>query len=378
MAPLPLLRVDQEHEAARKIESLERMLWAHILSRPALLEWTLRAIDGAEALRLDIAKLRRAARLMGRDAASLRRHEQRCERAAQRIHAQDVDARFLLAVCAELQRLFKREAGGWALRGKGPLLRRRSLSDYYRQVLALSTAVQRVRNEFVRSNLRLVVSFARRFDRGGLPLSDLIQEGNLGLMKAVERFDYRRGYRFSTYASWWIRHSISRALANNGRTVRLPVHALDDYRKVSRVKQELSTKLGRTPTLEEIGLAANLSPQKMARVQDSLADPSLSLDRALSDEDDRRFVDLLVDPNVASPTEKIMAETVSAQVEQLLGDLKPIEADVLRKRFGLAGGTELTLRELGDSYQLSRERIRQIQERALDKIRRSLKQRHVL
>jgi RNA polymerase primary sigma factor len=379
MAPVPLLGVDQEREAARKIGSLERLLWAHILRRPALLEWALRAVDGGEALRLDIAKLRRAARRAGRDAASRRRHERRCERAARRIHAKDVDTCLLRGVCAELQRLFRREARGWALRGEGPPgLRGRGLSDHYGDVLALSMAVQRVRDEFVRSNLRLVVSFARRFDRGALPLSDLIQEGNLGLMKAVERFDYRRGYRFSTYASWWIRHSINRALANHGRTVRLPVHALDDCRRVSRAKQELSSRLGRTPTLEEIGLAANLSLEKVARAQESLAGQPLSLDRAVSDEDDRSFVDLLADPHVASPAEKIMAESVSERVQQLLGDLKPIEADVLRKRYGLAGGAVLTLREIGDSYQLSRERIRQIQERALDKIRRALKQRHVI
>ncbi len=256
--------------------------------------------------------------------------------------------------------------------------RNKAFAQYARETRVLFTRAQRARNEFVKSNLRLVVSIARRFNHGRMPLSDLIQEGNIGLIKAVERYDYRRGYRFSTYASWWIRHSISRALADKGRAVRLPVHMLDAYHKVTRTSRELSSKLGRPPTPEEIGISAGLPSDKVEKIQGYLLDQSLSLDRSVSDDDDRRFIELLQDPDGLSPTEKIMEQSVNEQVQEILGDLKPIEADVLRKRFGLSGGREQTLKEIGDSYQLSRERIRQIQEQALAKIRRALQRRNVL
>jgi RNA polymerase primary sigma factor len=256
--------------------------------------------------------------------------------------------------------------------------RNKAFAEYARATRVFFARAQRARNEFVKSNLRLVVSIARRFNHGRMPLSDLIQEGNIGLIKAVERYDYRRGYRFSTYASWWIRHSISRALADKGRAVRLPVHMLDAYHKVTRTSRELSSKLGRPPTPEEIGLSTGLPSDKVEKIQSYLLDQSLSLDRSVSDDDDRRFIELLQDPDGLSPTEKIMEQSVNEQVQEILGDLKPIEADVLRKRFGLAGGREQTLKEIGDSYQLSRERIRQIQEQALAKIRRALQRRNVL
>jgi RNA polymerase primary sigma factor len=380
MAPLPIFQAEQELEAARTMKYLERALWAQTLSNPRLLEWILESIEHSDAfMKLDFSRLRRAARLSGRSAPALLRYEKQCALAAKRMHARDVDRRSLLTVCAELQRLFEREERGRAPRRKGSLrLDSSTFRDYYRQVLALRTAGQRARDEFVRSNLRLVVSIARRFNHGRVPLSDLIQEGNLGLIKAVERFDYRRGNRFSTYATWWIRHSISRALAVTGREVRLPVHLLGIHYKVARAKQKLSTTLGRMPTLEEIGFSANLSLERVEKIQGRLLDQSLSLDRAFSDEDDRSLNELLADPNVVSPTEKIMNESVGEQVQLLLGDLTPIEADVLRKRYGLAGGAVLTLKEIGGSYQLSRERIRQIQEKALDKIQRALQKMKML
>jgi len=376
MAPLAVLQPQEEFEAARRIETLEVALWTHLLSHPPMLDPVLNLIErGLENSLTDFAGLRRAARLVrGKSSkASQDSYRDQCSKVAQHIHALDVDRRLMLAVVSELSSI---DTGEHARPPAGA--RVKGFAQFARESRVHFGRAQRARNEFVKSNLRLVVSIARRFNHGRMPLSDLIQEGNIGLIKAVERYDYRRGYRFSTYASWWIRHSISRALADKGRAVRLPVHMLDAYHKVTRTSRELSSKLGRPPTPEEIGLSTGLPSDKVEKIQGYLLDQSLSLDRAVSDDDDRKFIELLQDPDGLSPTEKIMDRSVNEQVQEILGDLKPIEADVLSKRFGLAGGREQTLKEIGDSYRLSRERIRQIQEQALAKIRRALQRRDVI
>ena len=223
------------------------------------------------------------------------------------------------------------------------------------------------------------MSSARRFNHGRMPLSDLIQEGNIGLIKAVERFDYRRGYRFSTYASWWIRHAISRALADKGRAVRLPVHMIDAYHRVARSKRELSSKLGRNPTTEELGVATGIAAAKIEKMRSYLLDQSFSLDRPVSDEDGRKFIDFIQDPNAeTAPTDRLVEAAMSTEVRTLLDHLKPMEADILRQRFGLDTDKELTLKEIGEKYNLSRERIRQLQEQALLKMRRALQRKDLM
>src|SRR5438045_2596155 len=194
------------------------------------------------------------------------------------------------------------------------------------------TRAKHAKNECVKPNLRLVVSIARRFNHGRLPLADLIQEGNIGLIKAVERYDYRRGYRFSTYASWWIRHAISRALADKGRAVRLPVHMIDAYHRIAKAKRELTAKLGRQPTSEELGAATSIAPVKIEKMRSYLLDQSFSLDRPVSDEDGRRFIDFIQDPNdeSASPVDTLADAAMTEEVRHLLQGLKPIEADILR------------------------------------------------
>jgi RNA polymerase primary sigma factor len=377
MAELDVLRPEQEFETARKIEELELELWKDVLGFAPGAAWILDRVEAAIGSPLVESKpYRQAAEAARRSIPARSRFEKAGARLAAKLRTMDMDRVFLDAALTEIQRV-GRATKGLPFEGAVPFsTTTRAFGDYVKVVGGKAFRLKAAKNDFVKANLRLVVSIARRFNHGRLPLADLIQEGNIGLMKAVERYDYRRGFRFSTYASWWIRHAISRALADKGRAVRLPVHMIDAYHRISKAQRELQSKLERPPTTQEIAAATGIEAEKLEKMKTFLSESPVSLDRPISDDDGRKLVDVLVDPNEgpAVPDQMEFSETQDEMLK-LLAELKPIEADILRKRFGLATDREKTLKEIGDEYRLSRERVRQLQEQALGKMRRAMAKR---
>jgi RNA polymerase primary sigma factor len=227
--------------------------------------------------------------------------------------------------------------------------------------------VTKATGEMVRANLRLVVSIAKRYQHSGMQFLDLVQEGNLGLMKAVEKFDYRRGYKISTYATWWIRQAITRAIADQGRTIRVPVHMHDQISKVAKTGRRLTGLLGRAPTQGEIGEALGFPEQRMGLIYQHLRRP-LSIETPVSGDAESTIGQFVADDSRPSPSESAMANQLADKVKKLLEGLSPREAKVLRMRFGIEERSEHTLEQVGELYGLTRERIRQIEAAALRKL----------
>ena len=384
LATVDVMTRDEELGAAVRISTLRQTYWRSILSYPPFIDGICelaREVLPAETCPVEALETMRKASRALRD-RDLLVHQKAYEAARERLTLAlaeaDVDGLVSDRVLADLGSV---EAGlndGLSMKVKLP--RRGSLPfmHYVSSVRANHHALWSVKNAFVKANLRLVVTIARRFNHGRLPLQDLIQEGNIGLMKAVDRFDHRKGFRFSTYGSWWIRHAISRSIADKARAVRLPVHMIDAYNKVCRARRDHEAQHGRKPTDAELTQLTGVSAERLQRMNYSLVENPVSLDQPLSGDSGLTLLDAVEDTQTLEAAELMDNDLLMTNLREVFSALSPMEADILRKRMGMGDEQELTLKEIGERYSLSRERIRQLQEQALGKLRDEFKRRELM
>jgi RNA polymerase primary sigma factor len=338
---IALLTADDEKDIASRFRDAEVRCWRRLLAVPearALVVDHAILRDATAEVRACIERLR-SGTSEGDDAGAV----------ADALRQIDDDRLVIEEVIAHL----------YAIKVRGPVLE---------EVRVARQKAINLRNKFVRANLRLVVSVARRFHHYRLPLIDLIQEGNLGLIKSVHRFDHRKGFRFSTYAHWWIRQAIERAIMNKGAQVRLPVHIFDARREIAKATRGLHQSLGREPSLEELAKELQLPVTKLMETLRAVPREPVSLDDPAGDDEERTLGEVISDPDAMAPDEHVIQVDERRWVRRVLTRLSPMEVDIIMRRYGLDTDDDETLEEIGRTYNLSRERVRQIQVQGLKKI----------
>jgi RNA polymerase primary sigma factor len=381
----PLMTPQEERERAEEIVALRTAFWRQIMAYAPYVE----AI--AELARTELAgdgsqeqadpQLEAACARAVAAAVAVRERDRKGTRdaldaavreLADRLAAHDQECVLADRVVADVHQLGSGTRGTVTLPVHPPRRGSRPYAEYLAAVQASAAALRAARNQFARANLRLVVRMANRLRGSGLSLTDLIQEGNIGLLKAVDRFEPARGFRFSTYASWWIRHTMRRAMVNRGRTVRVPQHLHTLAQKLSKTRRRLRGELGRNPHDTELAEAVGTTVDKVVAATRALANQPVSLDARVSSDDPRSVADILSVPEEQTPAERLDMLRAEEQMRAALLELAPMERDILRQRFGLDGEEPRTLAEIGEQYSLSRERIRQLQVLALEHMRQRM------
>ncbi|MGB1276112.1 MAG: sigma-70 family RNA polymerase sigma factor, partial [Nannocystaceae bacterium] len=332
MSDIGVMTPEEELASAVRIVRARQSHWEAILAYPPFIDAIVAVIeakiDAEDVPTSELKQIRKTSREL-RDRET-KNHKQAFEAAKDALSEQmrdlDVDGVVSEIVVGDIAKITVGDREDLSLAVNFPRQGSRPFKAYSDSVASTAAALTHAKNRFVKANLRLVVSIARRFNHGRMPLQDLIQEGNLGLLKAVDRFDYRKGFRFSTYGSWWIRHAISRAIADKGRAVRLPVHMIDAQHKLTKAKRELEMVNGREPTTQELSGKTGLTTVKIEKMQGLLLDQAISLDRPVSKDDGRRIVDFLEDEDAEIPGEALEISSLNEQVRQCIMALRPIEA----------------------------------------------------
>lgn len=381
LADCDVMKPEVERAQAERIANLRRERWAVILSQPHFVPAILKlAEDRLDKLPAGNSRepARDAARdlVIERNKQTLDAFKQATHEIATELSLLDRDQVVADMVCADLDAIEAGKKHGSALVLDLPRGRDQTFRRYVERVRRATHAFWAARSAFAKANLRLVVSMARRLGRGRMAMSDLVQEGNIGLMQAIDRFDHTKGFRFSTYGAWWIRHAMNRALQNKAREIRLPVHVLDALHKLNRARREYESKHGHPAPPEALADQTGLSPAKIAKLDRHylVSEYPARLDDYSGDDGERDRLETHIVDDQLLPSDVLERGLVERVIIEAMSDLPEMEHQILRMRFGLDNDKPLTLREIGERYSLSRERIRQLQERALGRIRTELVQ----